>query len=83
MNNPLDTALHGDAQPRLAGHKQPQACHRVITSIPSIAQYHISLLYGMLNIDDQHRNPTMNNKDNLAGHRVVTSIPSFHHQFQF
>ena len=62
MNNPLDTALHGDAQPRLAGHKQPQAGHRVITSIPSIAQYYISLLYGMLNIDDQHRNPTMNNE---------------------
>ena len=33
----------------------------------SIAQYYISLLSGIWNIDDQNRNPNINNRDHLVG----------------
>ena len=36
-------------------------------AIPSIALYYISLLSGMWNIDDQYRNPNINNRDHLVG----------------
>ena len=37
------------------------------TIIRSIALYYISLLSGLGNIDDQNRNPNMNNRDHLVG----------------
>ena len=33
----------------------------------SIAQYYISLLSGIWNIDDQYKNPNINNRDHLVG----------------
>ena len=40
---------------------------------PSIALYYISLLSGLGNIDDQKRNPNMNNRDHLVG-RARTAV---------
>ena len=45
---------------------------------PSIAQYYISLLSGMWNIeniDNQYRNPNMNNKDHLVGQLFSLHLP--------
>ena len=41
--------------------------YRSIASFASIALYYISLLSGLGNIDDQNRNPNINNRDHLVG----------------
>ena len=40
----------------------------------SIALYYISLLSGLGNIDDQNRNPNINNRDHLFGQLRATAI---------
>ena len=46
----------------------------------SIALYYISLLSGLGNIDDQNRNPNMNNRDHLVGR--PTNCKGGHNQWR-
>ena len=48
--------------------------HSAISFNISIAQYYISLLPGILNIDDQYRSPNINNRDHLAGQLNTTGL---------
>ena len=48
-----------------------------------IAQYYISLLSGIWNIDDQNRNPNINNRDHLVGQLTMVTVAGVTHDHYY
>ena len=64
----------------MAQGQQAGGTHSGLTYLDRIAQCYNSLLSGMWNIDDQHRNTDMNDKDHLVG-QLTTPLPTHTHIF--